>query len=124
MKPDIKILGLYMMDSIMKNLGSNTNYINIFERSVVNLFVKVFNCVINKSLSLLFNISVHFTNDLFIIHIHKIVIQKQIQANTIEPKIIKFNKQLKLKLLFLTFKIMNIFFIALLGPLSLSDLFQ
>lgn len=33
------------MDSIMKNLKYTTNYTTIFEKSMVNLFIKVFECV-------------------------------------------------------------------------------
>ena len=44
-KPEIKLLGLYLMDSIMKNLKATTNYIQIFEKCVVFLFVKVFESV-------------------------------------------------------------------------------
>ncbi len=41
-RPESKLLGLYLMDSIMKNLKNTTNYIQIFDRCVVYLFAKVF----------------------------------------------------------------------------------
>ncbi|RNA00727.1 pre-mRNA cleavage complex 2 Pcf11-like isoform X1 [Brachionus plicatilis] len=43
--PDIKILGLYLIDSIMKNFKTNTSYIKIFERNIVSLFERVFKSV-------------------------------------------------------------------------------
>ncbi|CAF1000990.1 unnamed protein product [Brachionus calyciflorus] len=43
--PDIKILGLYLIDSIMKNFKTNTSYIKIFERNIISLFERVFRAV-------------------------------------------------------------------------------
>lgn len=42
---NLKLLGLYLMDSIMKNLKSTTNYTVIFERNIIKLFTSVFECV-------------------------------------------------------------------------------
>ena len=43
--PDIKILGLYLMDSITKNLKSNTNYVELFQKNLINVFTHVFSNV-------------------------------------------------------------------------------
>lgn len=44
-QPDCKILGLYLMDSIMKNIKQRTNYIHLFEKNIINLFSFVFESV-------------------------------------------------------------------------------
>ena len=44
-QPEIKILGLYLIDSIMKNFKTNTSYIKIFERNIISLFERVFKSV-------------------------------------------------------------------------------
>lgn len=40
--PEMKILGLYLMDSIMKNHKYTTNYNEVFETRILNLFSHVF----------------------------------------------------------------------------------
>ena len=47
--PDIKILGLYLMDSITKNLKSNTNYVELFQKNLINVFTHVFSNVSVRS---------------------------------------------------------------------------
>lgn len=42
--PEHKLLGLYLMDSIIKNLRE-TNYLQLFQDRIVKLFVNVFESV-------------------------------------------------------------------------------
>jgi len=64
--PDLKILGLYLMDSIMKNL-KKTTYIQIFDKNIVQLFAYVFESVDEQNRKALYKLrqtwSDVFTND-------------------------------------------------------------
>jgi hypothetical protein len=51
---DLKLLGLYLMDSIMKNLKGSTNYIQLFERNIIQVFGQVFESV---------SVGIHFFNN-------------------------------------------------------------
>ena len=44
MPAELKLLGLYVMDSIIKNL-KDTNYIQMFQENIVKIFANVFECV-------------------------------------------------------------------------------
>lgn len=40
--PELKLLGLYLIDSIIKNLKQSNNYIDLFQEIIVRLFTHVF----------------------------------------------------------------------------------
>ena len=44
MPVELKLCGLYVMDSIIKNL-KDTNYIQIFQENISKIFADVFECV-------------------------------------------------------------------------------